>query len=290
MSHQPLPRSQSDYTIIAPLASAIIAKAGGFQQLAIDLPRIFRTAIDEVIDAPRTGRFTLAETEKTEKTYLGTKIEILVRTYLGFPAGQVLDLSVGTVEMDIKNTTGQNWTLPPEAVGHPCLLNRLNEATAKCDVGIVVVKEDYLNPGQNRDAKRTLSQLGRHQIWWLLKDHPYPPNFWEVLPLRDRQQIVNAGGGTLRLAALFEKIQRRPISRVQVQALAQQHDYMKRIRRNGGARDVLAPKGIAILWGQGDKALIKELGLGPVGHDEFISYKPNDPEEIALLKRTSHID
>ena len=192
--------------------------------------------------------------------------------------------------MDIKNTTGQNWTLPPESICHPYLLIRLNEATAVCDVGVVVVREQYLNPGQNRDGKRGLSQSGRQQIWWILKDHPYPPNFWEVLPLDDRLRIVGAGGGTNRLAALFERIQGAPISRVQVQALAQQHDFMKRIRRNGGARDLLAPKGIAILWGQGDKALIKKLGLGPVAPDEFISYRPKDPQEIDLLRRAGHID
>lgn len=290
MSHQPLPTTHPDYDTLAPLVEAILDRAGGFRELARDLPRIFRNAVDEVIDAPRTGRFTLSETEKTEKTYLGTKIEMLVRTHLGFPAGRTLDLSIGGVEMDIKNTTAQNWTLPPEAVGHPCLLNRLNERSAKCDVGAVIVKEEYLNPGRNRDAKGTLSSFGRQQIWWILRDHSYPSNFWEVLSLKDRQEIVEAGGGTQRLAALFEKIQRKPISRVQVQALAQQHDYMKRIRRNGGARDILAPKGIALLWGQGDKALIRELGLGPVGSDEFISYRPEDPHEIQRLRKAGHID
>ena len=119
MTHQPLPATHPDYATIAPLVAAILGKTGGFQELALSLPRIFRTAIDEVIDARRTGRFTLAETVKTEKTYLGTKIEILLRAYLDFPTGQILDLSIGGIEMDIKNTTGQNWTLPPEATGVP---------------------------------------------------------------------------------------------------------------------------------------------------------------------------
>jgi transposase len=64
----------------------------------------------------------------------------------------------------------------------------------------------------------------------------------------------------------------------------------KRIRRNGGARDVLAPKGIAIFWGTGDKGIIERLKLGPVGPEEFISYKPTDPAEIALLRSAQHID
>jgi hypothetical protein len=62
------------------------------------------------------------------------------------------------------------------------------------------------------------------------------------------------------------------------------------LSRNGGARDVLAPKGIAILWGTGDKAVIERLKLGRVGPDEFISYRPTDPAEIALLRKAQHID
>ncbi len=101
---------------------------------------------------------------------------------------------------------------------------------------------------------------------------------------------MEAGGGTLRLAALFSAVQKRPISRLLVQAVAQQDDYMKRIRRNGGARDLLAPQGIALLWGQADRDLIAKLKLGPVGPDEFISYKPIATAEIELLQKARHID
>ncbi len=65
---------------------------------------------------------------------------------------------------------------------------------------------------------------------------------------------------------------------------------MKRVRRNGGARDVLAPEGIAILWGQADKKIIKALRLGPVTADEFVSHTPRDEEEAEMLKKAKHID
>lgn len=286
----PLPKSHPDHGALAPLVEALLKAAGGLPKLSQEVPQIIRKAIDEVIDAPRTNRFTLADTEKTEKTYLGTKIEILLRAYLGLPKGNVLDLSIGGVETDIKNTMGGNWTIPQEAFGHPCLLLKENERTAQCSVGLIIARDAYLNPGTNRDAKRSFSAAGLQNVWWLLKDHPYPPNFFEMMPLKQRQAIMNAGGGTARLAALFEAVLEKPISRVIVQAIAQQDDYMKRVRRNGGARDVLAPKGIAILWGGADKNLIEKLKLGPVGPDEFISYDPTDPAEIALLRGAGHID
>lgn len=286
----PLPPRHPDYPMLSPIVAALVKAAGGMNKLAQDIPQLFRRAIDEVIDSPRTNRFTLSDTEKTEKTYLGTKIEILLRAHLGFSKGRILDLSIGGVETDIKNTMGGNWTIPMEALGHPCLLLKENEKLAICSMGLIVARDAYLNPGQNRDAKRSFSVSGLGNVWWLLKDHGYPPNFWESMPLKQREAIMAAGGGTLRLAALFEQIQGRPISRLTVQSVAQQDDYMKRIRRNGGARDVLAPQGIAILWGQADRAIIRSLRLGPVGPDEFISYRPKTPREILILKNANHID
>jgi hypothetical protein len=290
MSHAPLDPSHSDFPVVSRLVETIIKLAGGFDKFAIDVPALLRQAFDEVIDAPRTSRFTLSETEKTEKTYVGTKVEILVRNYLGVPKGHILDMLIDGVEIDIKNTTGRDWMLPKEVIGRPALLVRSSERTALCDIGVVVCQPQYLRLSKNQDGKGQLLAAQHVNIWWILRQHPYPPNFWEVLSVSDRNEIMSARGGTSRIAALFEKVQGRAISRVQVSALAQQHDYMKRIRRNGGARDVLAPKGIALLWGQRDRALIEQLCLGPVSADEFISYRPTSADDIALLKVAGHID
>jgi Restriction endonuclease NaeI len=286
----PLPHDHPDFPVLEPLVAAFLRAAGGMSNLSQDIPQLIRKAIDEVIDAPRTNRFTLSETEKTEKTYLGTKIEILLRAHLKLPKGRVLDLAIGGVETDIKNTMGGNWTIPMEAFGHPCLLLKENEHKAACSVGFIIARDQYLNLGQNRDAKRSFSAKGIQNAWWLLKDHPYPQNFWETMPLKQRQAIMEAGAGTARVAALFRAVQGRPLSRLIVQAIAQQDDYMKRVRRNGGARDVLAPEGIAILWGQADRSIISQLSLGPVGPDEFISYKPTTTADIILLRKARHID
>lgn len=290
MSQAPLDSSHPDFGAISKLVAGILRHGGGFEAFAVNLPALLRQAFDEVIDAPRTNRFTLEETEKTEKTYVGTKVEILIRNYLGVPKGRILDMEIDGTEIDIKNTTGKDWMLPREVVGRPALLVRSAEKTALCDVGVVICKPEYLRLGTNQDGKGQLSAAHRANIWWILQRHPYPPNFWEVLSLEDRNQIMTSKGGTNRIAALFEKIQGKPISRQQVNALAQQHDYMKRIRRNGGARDILAPKGIALLWGQRDRALIDQLDLGPVTADEFISFKPSTEDDIVLLRDAGHID
>ena len=286
----PLSATHNDYPLLAPIVDSILEQAGGFDAFAEHIPQLIRQAIDEVIDTPRTNRFVLRDTEKTEKTYLGTKIEVLFRAHLNLTKGRNLDLSVRGAEVDIKNTMGGNWAIPLEAVGHPCVLIQENEKTALCSIGVIIANGAYLNPGSNRDGKRTISAAGLLNVWWILRDHPYPPNIWETMPHATRKAIMSAPGGARRLAALFRNIQGRPIARNTVQDVAQQKDPMKRVRRNGGARDFLAPEGIAILWARYDRELIKDLGLPAVGPDDFISYKPTDRAHVAMLRIAGHID
>ena len=58
---------------------------------------------------------------------------------------------------------------------------------------------------------------------------------------------------------------------------------MKRIRRNGGARDLLAPKGIAILYSETDLALMHQLGL-QFGFREFLSVQAKSDDHYRILK------
>lgn len=67
---------------------------------------LLRAALDEVIDMPRTGRFSLDQLEKTEKTYIGTKVEIIFRDIFKLQKGNKLDLLIDGLEVDVKNTIG----------------------------------------------------------------------------------------------------------------------------------------------------------------------------------------
>ena len=100
---------------------------------------------------------------------------------------------------------------------------------------------------------------------------------------------MKAGGGTRRVAMLFERYQQVAVSRVQIIALAAQDDPMRRVRRGGGARDILAPKGIAILYSENDRDIMRALGL-KFGYREFMSYRPKNGDEAALLRQANHID
>lgn len=64
---------------------------------------------------------------------------------------------------------------------------------------------------------------------------------------------------------------------------------MKRIRRNGGARDILAPKAIAILYAQTDHQVIARLGTR-LGYREFVSFRARNVVEKQMLREAGKID
>lgn len=290
MYEHALDPSHADYALLEALVIDIVSAVGGIESFKTKIPRIFRTAIDEVIDAPRTGRLLIDEVEKTEKTYLGTKIEILLRDCLGFPRGSDLDLNVNGVECDIKHTMRTSWSIPKENLEKPAILLREDEQKALCDFGLINIRAEYLNPGQNRDLKKTISSKNYVHIWWVLKAFPYPKNFWLMLDSQERDMIKNAGGATQRLATLFELRPGLAIPRHTVESLANQLDPLNRIRRNGGARDILAPKGIAILFGKNDRKLLEILGYKDIAQNEFVSHIPQTAQEEQILREAKHID
>jgi Restriction endonuclease NaeI len=186
-----------------------------------------------------------------------------------------MDFLIGGREVDVKSTTGgkSGWMIPLEAKNQLLILLRINEDRSTCAVGLVRARAEYLRSGENRDRKTSFSAEGTRNIWWMVQDFAYTPNFWTLISADLRAQIMSPRGGTERLTVLFENCLEIPVSRVLISSIAAQDDFMKRIRRNGGARDNLAPKGIAILYSETDRALMQQLGLS-FGTREFVSYKP----------------
>jgi hypothetical protein len=177
-----------------------------------------------------------------------------------------------------------NWAIPEEALGQPCVLISEDEHEAIFSIGVIKADESYLNKGSNKDKKRGISAAGKQNIWWIAKDHPYPPNPWEFISPVDRAIIMAGKGGAARVAALFEHLQDKPLSRTLVEHVAQQKDALRRVRRGGSARDSLAKKGIAILHGGYDRELITKLKLPETKTNEFIAHAAADDGEAALLR------
>jgi hypothetical protein len=279
-----------DHVLLAYLADHLRAAVSDPDGIAGATAQIIRRAIDEVIDAPRTKRLILSECEKTEKTYLGTKIEILFRDAIGQPKGKFLDLDLGGVETDIKHSIGTAWMIPREAVNKPCVLISENETTARFNLGVIICRPENLTTGGNRDQKLQVSAYGRDQAVWLAKEAPYPRNIWQGFDPQLLALINSHKGGARRVAELFRNLQNTPIPRSAIAAIAAQLDPLKRVRANGGARDILRAEGIAILWGSYDRALISALGLPRMLSDEFVSLTPVNGDQSKLLQSAGHLD
>ena len=88
-----------------------------------------RQSFDEVFDGQRTGRYSLAQLSKVEKTYIGTKVEIVIQAEFGLQRGQRMDYLVDGEEVDAKwSIRSGGWMIPTEAVGELCLCMTADDA------------------------------------------------------------------------------------------------------------------------------------------------------------------
>jgi hypothetical protein len=105
-------------------------------------------------------------------------------------------------------------------------------------MGLIHADDKKLSVGKNRDVKKTISKSGFSQIFWILNGRAYERNFWANVPQHIADEAFDRSvGGTTRMVRLFSRMLRRPIPRRVVQEVAQQLDFTRRVRKNGGARD-----------------------------------------------------
>ncbi|HWT91203.1 MAG TPA: NaeI family type II restriction endonuclease [Solirubrobacterales bacterium] len=208
--------------------------------------RAIRQAIDEVIDGSRTGRYRYEELESQEKAYIGTRIEIVVRTEFELEPEGKLDTVIAGHPVDFKWSMKGGWMIPTEATGELCLLLKGDEVGGAFSVGLVRCTEDRLNKGANKDGKRTLSKAGRAAVRWLVKDGHLPASFLSTLDAETREAVLAQPPGQARVREFFKRVTRRPVPREVIPTLAVQEDPMRRVRQDKHA-DGLA--GLKILSG-----------------------------------------
>lgn len=207
------------------------------QNDGLDLEQIFarsvRKAIDEVIDGARTGRFRYDQLEAQEKTYIGTRIEIVVMADLGLTPGSKLDTVVRGHDVDIKWSAKGQWMIPQEAINEICLVLAGDESGGTFSVGVVRCKAEWLRTGENRDRKTGLSKEGKNHVHWLVKDGLLPTNFLASLDEETRNLILSQPAGQARVREFFMRVTGVPVPREVIPTLAVQVDPMRRVRQDG---------------------------------------------------------
>ncbi|WP_304452095.1 NaeI family type II restriction endonuclease [Nocardiopsis sp. YSL2] len=232
-----------------------------------------RSTFDMLLDGQHTGRYRWDQLHKTEKTHFGTLVEINLQRKFNFAGGDELDYRIRDIDVDCKYSQKHgSWMIPPEAIGKLCLVLWASDTESRWSAGLVRASEELLGGGRNRDGKRSLNKQGRQAVRWLFSDAPLPVNALLHLPDGDVEAIFAPGSGTKRVDELFRRAQGILIRRVVVATVAQQEDYMKRVRGNGGSRSSLRPEGIVIL-GQykGHGTIAEQLGLPVPGPGESVS-------------------
>ncbi len=240
-----------------------------------------RDSLDELLDGPRTGRWAYQHLTKTEKTHLGTAVEVNLTKEFDIGNGADLDWSIAGLDIDCKFSKDLGgWEIPMEMylcadhgerggrANHVALLTWMNDDTSEWAAGIVRITDERLrwkrdrdaNGGRvrayNRDNKRKLSHDAKSEVYWLWGglQTDLPRNLLRHLDPEARQRILTASlpgrasSGQQRLNQLFREVRDRIVGRQAVLTVGQQDDSPKRAR---DSRKELRPEGIVVLGLQG---------------------------------------
>ncbi|MCK9250708.1 MAG: NaeI family type II restriction endonuclease [Solirubrobacteraceae bacterium] len=243
-----------------------------------------RQTFDQLYDGQHTGRYAWEQLRKTEKTHMGTLVEIALHRAFDFGDGDAMDYRIAGIEVDCKFSQRMGgWEIPPEAyaptVGPPhlCLVVTASDIKGEWIAGVVRVDPSGLRRradgslGTNRDNKVRLAADYSKRVRWLwgMPERPcrLPENILLHLSDPDRARVLTATNsvgrstGQSRINALFEVVQRRVINRGTILTVAQQDDGMKRARDARLPRH-LGHKGILVLGHQENDPLIaRDLAL-----------------------------
>lgn len=206
-----------------------------------------RATYDQLYDGQRTGRWDVRQLCKTEKTHMGTLVEINLQRRLRFSDGDVLDYNIAGHEVDCKFSQAlYGWSIPIEMyVPKPqiALLMWANDYEAVWLAGFLRTEDAYLRSSRNRDGKRVVNDAGADRILWLQERGDLPENILLRLSPQERGAIMAPTSGQRRLDELFARVQGTLIDRETILRVAQQDDPLKRVR---DARSHLHASGIVI--------------------------------------------
>ncbi len=242
------------------------------------LASIFRRTFDQLYNGQHTGRYAWDQLYKTEKTHFGTLVEINLRRELTdlIRDGVKLDFQIASHDIDCKYSFRMGgWMLPPECFGELLLVCNADDENSEWAVGVVRAAPAFLRGGSNRDGKTGLNEDGRRSIYWIFRGAPMAPNVLLQLDEEQRERVFASRSGQQRVNELFRIATGRRIGRNAVATVAQQDDYMKRVRANGGARSALAAEGILIPGGDygSHRDIARRLNVEVPDPGDFVSVR-----------------
>ncbi|GAA1807305.1 hypothetical protein GCM10009795_060630 [Nocardioides hankookensis] len=265
-----------------------------------------RDSLDELLDGQRTGRWAYQHLSKTEKTYLGTAVEVNLTKEFEFANGDDLDWRIAARDVDCKFSKDMGgWEIPMEMylcddhedrqgkADHPALVTWMNDDTSRWAAGLVTITDERLRwrtdkttgevrRAYNRDNKRRLADSASTDIYWLWGglQQDLPRNLLLHMEPAVRDRIFSfPRSGQARVNQLFREVRESIVSRQMVLTVAQQDDAPKRAR---DARLKLQNEGLLVLGHQETHPRVAAaLGLPVPVKGEWISVRvvPVEPTD-----------
>lgn len=256
-----------------------------------------RDSLDELLDGQRTGRWAYQHLSKTEKTYLGTAVEVNLTKEFDFENGDDLDWRIADRDIDCKFSKDLgNWEIPMEMylcddhggrqgkADQPALLTWFDDTTNRWAAGLVTITDERLwwrldssgntVRGYNRDNKRRLAESSAEGVYWLWDglQTDLPRNLLLHMAPDVRGRILSPKlSGQKRVDQLFREVQGQVVGRRTILTVAQQDDAPKRAR---DARIPLRKEGIVILGHQdAHPTIATALGLPVPVKGEWIAVR-----------------
>ena len=252
-----------------------------------------RDSLDELLAGQRTGRWCYQHLSKTERTHLGSAIQVNFTNEFEIPDGATLDWSIDGRDVDCKFSKDfGGWEIPMEMYrcddhgdlqgshDHLALLLWMNDDESQWAAGVVQIRDGLLRSRAdgsgrqyNRDRKRRLNNDGIDSIRWLWGglQEDLPENLLLHMSEAKRHAVLSHRSGQQRVNALLREVQGAIITRSTVLTVAQQDDAMKR------ARDARLPRhlgneGLLVLGHQeSDPHIASCLDLPVPAKGEFVS-------------------
>jgi len=229
-----------------------------------------RAAMDEVLDGPSTGRYSLSQLDKYERTFLGHHVQRAFRRAFGLAAGDDRDFSVQGVEFDLRfNMRRGGWMIPEDQRGNIVLLVYGSEDRGVYGVGLCRVTDAILVGKPNRDRKDHLRrQALDSDVVWLASEAPLRKGILLRLAPEAVQSIFGKSTGGQRVDELVRQSRGEIIEATAFATAAMQADPLKRVR---DARQRFAAEGLLVLSGANptDQLRARELGFQPLARDEY---------------------
>jgi hypothetical protein len=191
-----------------------------------------RSAVDEALDGPGTGRYSVAQLDKYERTLLGHRVRSAFHRAFDLTAGMDLDFSIEGTEVDLRFSVRRGgWQISRELSGRIVLLVYGNEERGTCGIGLCRVTPAVLTDRPNRDNKQGIRRGALDSgVVWLADDATLPVSILLHLEPAAVQTIFAKRTAGERIEELARQAQGRVIEGSAFAAVAMHVDYAKRLR------------------------------------------------------------